>query len=338
MPRFRVLIVGCGNMANAWVQYAHSREDVQIVGLVDIDRTQAEALAARHGLHVPLWSELDSAIKATGANLVMDVTVPAAHHHVAQTAMRLGCDVLQEKPMAASLDKAKETLAVATAEGRRYVVMQNRRYLRQIRAFRDLIAAGTIGQPGFVNADFFLGPHFGGFRDEMASPLLLDMAIHTFDQARFITGSHATSVYCHEFNPPGSWYKGNAAAVCIFEFADGSVFCYRGSWCAEGAPTPWEATWRITGTKGTAIWDGANMPFAEVVQPSDKFQRDAVRVDGEARWQGSEGHNGCFDEMFASLIEGRAAETEASDNIHSVAMVFAALESARRGCRVPIVV
>ena len=151
---------------------------------------------------------------------MMDVTVPDAHHEVAQTAMRMGCDVLQEKPMASSLKKAKEALATAKAEGRRYTVMQNRRYIHAIRAFRDLIASGTIGRPGFVNADFFLGPHFGGFRDVMESPLLLDMAIHTFDQARFIVGSDAVSVYCHEFNPAGSWYKGNAAAVCIFEFAE----------------------------------------------------------------------------------------------------------------------
>ena len=41
----------------------------------------------------------------------------------------------------------------------------------------------------------------------MESPLLLDMAIHTFDQARFITGADALSVYCHEFNPAGSWYR-----------------------------------------------------------------------------------------------------------------------------------
>ena len=37
----------------------------------------------------------------------------------------------------------------------------------------------------------------------MDSPLVLDMAIHTFDQARFITGANPISVYCHEFNPPG---------------------------------------------------------------------------------------------------------------------------------------
>jgi predicted dehydrogenase len=91
-------------------------------------------------------------------------------------------------------------------------VMQNHRYLKKIH---------TIGTVGSVHADFFLVPHFGGFRDLMDSPLILDMAIHTFDQARLITEANPVSVYCHEFNPPGSWYKGNASVICIFEMSDG---------------------------------------------------------------------------------------------------------------------
>src|SRR5690606_19566584 len=121
---------------------------------------------------------------------------------------------------------------------------------------------------GSLHADFFLGPHFGGFRDAMDSPLIVDMAIHTFDQARFISGADPVSVYCHEYNPPGSWYAGNASAVCIFEMSDGSLFTYRGSWCAEGFPTSWESDWRATGSRGTARWDGRSMPAAEIVDES----------------------------------------------------------------------
>ena len=44
-------------------------------------------------------------------------------------------------------------------------------------------------------SDFFLGVHFGGFRDKMQHVLLLDMAIHTFDAARFIIGQDAKDVY-----------------------------------------------------------------------------------------------------------------------------------------------
>jgi predicted dehydrogenase len=217
--------------------------------------------------------------------------------------------------------------------------MQNRRYDANIRALREIIQTGTIGSVGYVGADFFLGAHFGGFRDAMESPLILDMAIHTFDQARFITGADPVSVYCQEFNPPGSWYAGNASAICIYEMSDGTVFCYRGSWCAEGAPTSWEAAWRVTGASGTAVWDGVEAPYAEIVASGDqtgKFIRDYTRVDPEANWPGRSGHAGCLDEMFAALQEGRRAETDCRDNIKSMAMVLGALDSAKLGQKVDL--
>ena len=336
VAKFRVVIAGCGGMANTWVENAISREDVEIVGLVDIKEEFAQAKADKYGLNCELFTDITKAIEATSANLVFDVTIPESHFQIVTSALKAGCHAFGEKPMASSMEEAREVISVAEKTGKKYTVMQNRRYLKNIRAFRELLRSGAIGKPGFVGADFFLGPHFGGFRDLMDSPLILDMAIHTFDQARFITGTDPVSVYCHEFNPEGSWYKGNAAAVCIFEISDGSVFCYRGSWCAEGAPTSWEAAWRITGSKGTAIWDGAHLPYAEVVVPPSEhsFTNNYQKIEGQTDWNGREGHNGCFDEMFASLLEGRKAETDCTDNIKSMSMVLGAIESARLGQKV----
>jgi predicted dehydrogenase len=326
-------------MANSWVEYAKKRGDTDIVALVDIRPESAKAMAERHDLRCGIYTDVKEAIEATGANLVFDVTIPASHYTIGTTALKLGCHVFGEKPLAATMEEAKGIINAAEEAGRSHAVMQNRRFDRNIRALRDLIVSGTIGKVGYVGADFFLGPHFGGFRETMDSPLLLDMAIHTFDQARFITGANPVSVYCHEFNPTGSWYAGNASAVCIYEMSDGSVFCYRGSWCAEGAPTSWESSWRITGERGTAIWDGREAPYAEVVAAvgdQGKFQRDCERVEAEFRWNGNTGHTGCLDEMFASLEEGRRAETDSRDNIYSMAMVLGALESARTGTKVDL--
>ena len=336
--RFRIALAGCGGMANTWAEYALGRADAEIVALVDLSEASARDLAARHGLDVPIFTDVSRAIHDTGANLVFDVTVPGEHQAVTGAALAAGCDVFGEKPLADSMRAARALVAAAGKAGKTYAVMQNRRYLRQIRAFRDLLRPDVIGAPGFVTADFFIGAHFGGFRDAMESPLLLDMAIHTFDQARFLIGSDPVSVYCHEFNPPGSWYAGAAAAVCIFDFGNGRVFSYNGSWCAEGAPTSWEASWRVMGSAGTALWDGEHVPYAEVVADArqDTFLRDFTRIEAPLTWTGREGHAGCLDEMFAALSENRAPETVCTDNVRSVAMVFGALDSARSGRKVPL--
>lgn len=334
---FRIVLAGCGHMANTWVKYALEREDAEMVGLVDLNPETARALAVQHGLEqLPIFNDVAEAIRATGANLVFDVTVPQAHEAITKAALESGCAVFGEKPMAASIQQAREMVSLAQITKKTYAVMQNRRYLEPIRAYHLLVTDGTIGTPGFATTEFFIGAHFGGFRDAMESPLLLDMAIHTFDQARFITGRNPVSVYCHEFNPVGSWYSGNAAAACIFEFEGGLVFTYNGSWCAEGAPTSWEAAWRVSGSQGTALWNGVNVPYAEVVAnlAQEGFSRDSKRVEAPLEWKGREGHYGALDEMFLALLEGRDPETVCTDNIKSMTMISGALESAKTGRKV----
>ncbi|WP_123039991.1 Gfo/Idh/MocA family protein [Cohnella candidum] len=336
--KHRIVVAGCGGMSNVWLDDAAERANAEIVGLVDIHEATARAMAEKRGLQVPIFTDLTEAIRRTEASLVFDVTVPASHKQVVTTAMRLGCDVFGEKPMAESMADAEEIVRTAEASGKRYSVMQNRRYLRHIRPLRDFVAAGGLGTVGTVHSDFFIGAHFGGFRDAMDSPLIVDMAIHTFDQARFMTGADPVSVYCHEFNPAGSWYRGNASAVCIFEMSDGSVYTYRGSWCSEGFNTSWEADWRIIGDKGTAKWDGTAPAAAEVLDETQPggFHRPVKAAELPEPWTGREGHRGCLDEMFAALEEGRPAETDCRDNIRSAAMVFGAVESARTGRKVSL--
>ncbi|WP_440962194.1 Gfo/Idh/MocA family protein [Paenibacillus nitricinens] len=338
--QYRVAVAGCGGMANAWIEYALSRSDIQIVALVDIRLESAQAMAAKHEIPCLTFTDIKLAIQETDANLVFDVTVPGSHFNISSTALELGCNVFSEKPLAETMEECNKIVEISERTGNAHAVMQNRRYDPRIRSLRTIIESGTIGRTGFIGASFFLGAHFGGFREVMASPLLLDMAIHTFDQARFISGANPVSVYCQEFNPPGSWYEGNASAVCIFEMSDGSIFTYQGSWCAEGASTSWEAAWRINGEKGTAIWDGHDLPYAEVVatgDQSDKFIRDVERVNGEVIAMNKTFHHGCLEEMFLSLAEGRPAETNCRDNRYSMAMVFGALESAKTGRKINLV-
>ena len=115
----------------------------------------------------------------TDADLVFDVTIPEVHKQIVMKAVKLGCDVIGEKPMAVNLQDAIEMEQYVRQHNKSYSVMQNRQLAEKIREARGLIDQGVIGRPGQTTANFFLGPHFGGFRDVMDNPLLLDMAIHT---------------------------------------------------------------------------------------------------------------------------------------------------------------
>jgi predicted dehydrogenase len=189
-----------------------------------------------------------------------------------------------------------------------------------------------------VDSDFYIGAHFGGFRDRMEHVLLVDMAIHTFDAARYISGADATSVYCHEWNPVGSWYDHDASAIAVFEMTDDIVYSYRGSWCSEGCNTSWESSWRIVGTQGSVLWDGNDGFDIQVVEETGGFFSELADVtmpplsdeDRIGR------HAGVIREFVDCVHSGCIPETIGSDNIKSLAMVFGAVESSESGGKVLI--
>ena len=324
-------------MGNAWMTYLQKRSDVEVVGLCDIVIEKTAEYIKKYNLKCKSFDDITKALAACPeTNLVVDCTTPDAHEKIVTAALEAGADAIGEKPMAETREQALCQIAAADKTGKSYAVMQNRIYLPGMRAIRKAIGENLLGRVGFVSSDFFIGAHFGGFRDLMDNVLILDMAVHTFYQARFIIGSNPRSVYCHEFNPPGSWYRGNASAVAIFEFENGTVYDYRGSWCSEGFNTSWECDWRIIGEKGTIKWDGGGSAAAQIKKEGESgftVPCDEIKLDLSA-YGAPQGHEGCFDEMFSALIEKRPAETDCRENYQSMNMVYGAIESAKYGKKI----
>ncbi len=338
MKQFKVVLVGCGAMSKEWIRVALEIPNLELVGLVDLFEENARTRAAEFKLeHVQIGASLSEMLERTKADVVFDVSIPEAHYSVALEAFKHGAYVLGEKPLADSLTRAIEMVNAAKASNLTHSVMQNRRFDPNILQVKKFLESGQIGAVTTVNADFFIGAHFGGFRDSMAHVLLLDMAIHTFDQARFMTGCDPLNVYCLEFNPKDSWYKQGSSAHCIFEMTNGVVFNYRGSWCSEGFLTTWESDWRVIGTRGTLRWDGGDYQRAQIVSETGGFLSQHQEIEVPKREpQIAKGHEGLIRDFIAKLEQHTEQATPSSDNIKSLAMVFAAIESAKTGKRVQV--
>src|SRR5690606_23390301 len=121
--------------------------------------------------------------------------------------------------------------------------------------------------------EFMRGPHFGGFREEMAYPLIIDMSIHHFDLMRFFLERDPVAVYGRSWNPPWSWYKGDASAAVTLEFDGNVVIAYNGSWCSQGREISWNANWRFECAEGVVFMQEDNVYVqrtgqeAELVEP-----------------------------------------------------------------------
>ncbi len=336
---FRVVLVGCGGISASWLKPAVTMPDIRVVGLVDrIEESACKRALEFHLEAAEIGADLRAVLKKTKPDIVFDCTVPEAHVEVALEALRRGCHVLGEKPLADSMANARRIVKAAKKAGRTHAVIQNRRFDANIRSVRKLVESGRLGTLTTLNSDFFIGAHIGGFRDHMAHVLLLDMAIHTFDAARYLGGGDPVSVYCKEWNPMGSWYDRDASAVAIFTMSNGLVYTYRGSWCAEGVNTTWESAWHGIGSQGRFRWDGAKDIKAQRVTSGGTFISTLEDVVAET-WDDETRtgfHAGLIKDFVKCLRNGTMPETVCSDNIKSLAMVFAAIKSAKTGREVPV--
>ena len=215
------------------------------------------------------------------------------------------------------------------------MVSQNRRYMPELVAFRETVA--RLGPA--LEADLRVlhaAPRGRGRVPVRASPqpLLLDMAIHLFDGARAITGADPVCVYCESYNPPWSWYAGPAAAHADLQMSGGLRFTFTGNWAADGFRTSWTGSWRAVGEHGTATWDGEGAPRVSPAAGARiaavRARPDAVRERPLPRARGRAGR------LRRRAADGPVPQGECHDNLRSLAMCHAAVESARTGSRVAV--
>lgn len=317
-------------MGRNWVRLLAASPDVTLVGLVDLNVAAAEAALAEVGLtDVVVGTSVADVAAASGAQAVVNVTIPAAHHPVNVEALFAGLPVLCEKPVAPTVAQALSLAAAAEVSGQLLMISQSRRYYRTLAEFKSEVA--SLGDVGVVTTEFFKAPHFGGFREEMDHVLLVDMAIHQFDAVRYLLDRDPVSVYCEEFNPGWSWYAGDAAATAVFEFSGGARFVYTGSWCADGLETSWNGSWRVNAAAGSALWDGEGSPVVERVSSAGT---DAVAPAGVTA--SAEEIGGALAEFVDALRTGVVPSGEVHSNVYSLAMVEAAVQSSSTGLKVQI--
>ncbi|MBF4511197.1 Gfo/Idh/MocA family oxidoreductase [Plantibacter sp. VKM Ac-2885] len=332
----RLVLVGAGGMGRAWLRTILANPDTELVGVVDLDTALAESAVTDAELRVGpegvvVGTSVSVVSEATAADAVVNVTVPAAHHPVNTEALFAGLPVLCEKPIAPTVAQALSLAATAEASGQLLMTSQSRRYYASIAAFREQVA--SLGRLGSATTEFFKAPHFGGFREEMPHVLLVDMAIHAFDAARYVLGSDPIAVYCEEYNPGWSWFSADAAATAIFEFAGGVRYTYSGSWCADGVETSWNGSWRVNGERGTAVWDGDSAPQRQLApQGGSPSAVETAELEPDV----PEEIAGSLVEFVDALRTGRVPSGEVHANVLSLAMVEAAVRSAESGERVVI--
>jgi len=140
----RVLVVGCGNMGSSHAKAYHNLDGFEICGIVSRGKSK-EVLNGKLGGGYPLFDDFDAALEKTKPDAVSISTYPDTHEAMAVKALKKGCHVFIEKPLADSVEGAERVVQAAKKADRKLVVGYILRHHPSWERFIEI--AQTLGKP-----------------------------------------------------------------------------------------------------------------------------------------------------------------------------------------------
>jgi 1,5-anhydro-D-fructose reductase (1,5-anhydro-D-mannitol-forming) len=188
-------LIGASNVAREWVLDAiRSQPGNEVVTVMSSDTDRALSYAKANNI-LGHSSNLDAVLSDDRVDAVYISTTNELHKAQTLAAAAAGKHVLCEKPLALSLDDAREMVAACAKAG---IVLGTNHHLRNAtahRKIRELVHSGAVGTPLFVRVFHacYLPPHLQGWRiNKPGGGVILDSTIHDADTLRFILGTEPT--------------------------------------------------------------------------------------------------------------------------------------------------
>jgi predicted dehydrogenase len=178
---------------------------------------------------------------------------------------------------------------------------------------------------------YFRAPYYswGEFRHKMEHPLFIEMSIHHFDLLRALLGNDPAKVWADSWNPPYSGFADDITGIAHFTMENGLPVTYHADAIASGDMTDWYGEIRAVGETGTLTMifpelyiarKGAN--HSDRIGPHEPVMTVSSPQDGQLT---------AFEEFLDAIEANRLPESAGIENLKSLAMVFAAIDSSRDG-------
>ncbi|HKC19344.1 MAG TPA: Gfo/Idh/MocA family oxidoreductase, partial [Candidatus Dormibacteraeota bacterium] len=201
------------------------------------------------------------------------------------------------------------------------------------RTAASIFADGALGDLYAVSIDFRrnnASPPRTRWRQHWdPQPLLVDMSVHHFDLLRFLFGREPDCLSCVTAGAGLGGFDGPPAAFASILF-DGVPVSYRGSWISSGPITAWAGEWTMEFERGEVTWTSRGNEGVlddRLATRSRGGRKRNVKLPEMSRIDRA----GSLTEFVSAIREEREPVTSGRDNLGTMAMVEAAVESARSG-------
>ena len=341
LPRRKDWRIGCAG-AGFIMRYCHlvayRHAGFNPVAIASRHPERAREAAERHA--IPHVHDTIAALLADPEIEVLDIAVPpdvqpsvirdaVRHKHIR--------GILAQKPLAMSVREAKECVALCSSAGVTLAVNQNMRYDQSVRAMKDLLQRGWLGDMVLATIEMRAIPHWMPWSETLPSLSTFVMSIHHLDTFRYWFGTPDRVLASTRPDPRTRFPHRDGVNLYILEYDNGlRASSWDDVWTGparEGAASDIGIRWRVEGTdglaRGTIGW-----PSYPARTPStlDYTTKREPSVWQQPRWPDvwfPDAFVGTMAQLLCALEDGSEPEISGRDNVETIALCEAVFAAAR---------
>ncbi|MDX5349304.1 MAG: Gfo/Idh/MocA family oxidoreductase [Paracoccaceae bacterium] len=356
MSDLKLGLIGAGNISASYLGRAPHFAGIRFVAVADMNHAAAEARAAEYGIEA---RSVDALLASSDIDLIVNLTIPAAHFDISKRALGAGKPVSSEKPYVLTLDEGRELARIAAERGLRVGSAPDTFLGTSHQLARHIVDSGAIGrvtsgtcavmssgmESWHPNPDFFflkgggpvldLGPYYISNLVQLLGPVARVAALASTPGLTRTIGSGARKGQQVPVETPTTIHA-------LLEFENGAVISFQSSWDVHQHDLQPMA---LYGTEGTLhvpdpnFFDGklrvtnrvepAELPaWDHPLGPPNRKTNDGREV-ADYRAAG-------LAEMALAIAEGRPHRCNDELALHVVEVMTAILQSGEEGRFVPM--
>jgi 1,5-anhydro-D-fructose reductase (1,5-anhydro-D-mannitol-forming) len=295
-----------------------------IVGVCSRSLERATSFSAEHGIP-RAWQGTQELLADPSVDAVYISSVNSLHHDQTIAAADAGKHVLCEKPLAVTLEQAREMVGACESAGVTFAVNHHLRASSANRAAREAIRAGRIGRPlsARVLQAAELAPRLRTWRINdpgAGAGVALDIAVHEVDLLRFLLGEEISEVAALTANQGLAESGIDDVAIACLRFRSGLLATLHAAFNAGDAGSAVE----IYGSEGVIVIENAAV--------NDRSARASLRRHGAVAALPAEPHQDQYERQVAAfssaVLDGVPLESaDGRDGFRSLEAVLALLTS-----------
>ena len=350
----RLAIAGLGAVTHNihLLAYEQLGAEISLVGGCDVQE-DARARFTKVRPSVPTFSDINQMLRTAQPDIVSVCTPPFLHLPQCLAALEHGCHVFCEKPMVETLAEADEIISAAEKTKRHVVVNSQFPFMTIHAAAQAHIGKPDFGRLLFLHASQTFRPTpatEATWRGEMARRLAFEFGVHVFELIRFFFDEDPVRIIAHMPNP--SHQKSEVLNIVSLEFTGGRAASILLDRLCKGPERYLDL--RLDGefaTISTSI--GGELAIEAGLHTRERRPYFAIHFakGGKAVW-----HNGNRSRVLAkeginpfadatalhlvnfidALAQNKTPAGTARDHRKTLALVFAAYDSAAAGCSIEL--